>query len=155
MVIFFKICQKWWNVEKKLVKTLKTIFALIFFYTLDIKNIILTQSFTNIFLPSLVIENKSHRAILCIIGIQWFKSLSLQGTCQKPSGISAPCRRWSRKPEFVGLNHTEQKLNFQILFIFKILMRLFCLFAISSLCINIRITWFCLNTVSFKNIFWP
>ena len=32
-----------------LVKTLKTIFALIFFYTLAIRNIILTQSFTNIF----------------------------------------------------------------------------------------------------------
>ena len=57
---FLKFVKKWWNVEKcwkMLVKTLKKIFALIFFYTFDIRNIIFNPKFYRHFLPSLLIIN--------------------------------------------------------------------------------------------------
>ena len=45
---------------KNVVKTLKKFYALIFFYTLDIKNIIFNPKFNQHFLPSLLItrDNK-------------------------------------------------------------------------------------------------
>ena len=50
------------NVEKNVSENIKKNFALIFFYTLDIRNIISTQSFTNIVLPSLFIS-KARRKV--------------------------------------------------------------------------------------------
>ena len=52
---FSKFVKKWWNVEKCWWKHLKKIFAQIFFYTQDIKNIIFNPKFYQHFLPSLVI----------------------------------------------------------------------------------------------------
>ena len=46
-----------------MVKTLKISFALIFFYTQDIKNIIFNPKFYQHFLPSLVITNQSNQLI--------------------------------------------------------------------------------------------
>ena len=53
---FFKICQKMVKCWKMLVKTLQNkFFAVIFFYTMDIKNTIFNPKFYQHFLPSLVI----------------------------------------------------------------------------------------------------
>ena len=69
---FFKICQKMVKCWKMLVKTLKQISALIFFYTLDIKNIIFNPKFYQHFLPSLSMSklssySKSEQSHLCEI----------------------------------------------------------------------------------------
>ena len=48
-MVIFQNLSKNGEMLKNVSENIKNIFALIFFYTLDFRNIILTQSFTNIF----------------------------------------------------------------------------------------------------------
>ena len=54
---FFKICQKNGEMLKNVGENIKKNFALIFFYTLDIKNTIFNPKFYQHLLPSLLMSN--------------------------------------------------------------------------------------------------
>ena len=58
MVIFQNLSKNGEMLKKMLVKTLKKLFAVIFFYTMDIKNTIFNPKFYQHFLPPLLIKNK-------------------------------------------------------------------------------------------------
>ena len=57
---FSKFVKKMVKCWKMLVKTLKNIFAVIFFYTMDIKNAIFNPKFYQHFLLSLLISDLMH-----------------------------------------------------------------------------------------------
>ena len=54
---FFKICQNNGEMWENVGENIKINFALIFFYTLDIKNIIFNPKVYQHFLPSLLMDN--------------------------------------------------------------------------------------------------
>ena len=54
---FFKICQKNGEMLKNVGENIKKIFAVIFFYTMNIKNTIFNPRFYQHFLPSLVMTH--------------------------------------------------------------------------------------------------
>ena len=75
---FLKICQKMVKCSKMLVKTLKKFFAVIFYYTMDIKDTIFNPKFYQHFLPSLLITLISIEIPASLVGA-WGKEISLFG----------------------------------------------------------------------------